>query len=474
MTADMDETDLTLARAQARVGTTLNGRWHLDKLVGVGGMAAVYAATHRNTKRVAIKILHPEISVDDNARQRFLREGYAANQVGQRGAVAADDDGTTEDGVVFLVMELLEGETLDERSNRNAGRLDAKEVLALMDQALATLEAAHEKNIVHRDLKPENLFLTRERVLKVLDFGIARLESSAKSPSQTQGIMGTPSFMAPEQARGRWEDVDARTDLWAIGATMFTLLSGRFVHEAETANEALVLAVTERAPSLAQIYPLVPPAVAAVVDKALSYERELRFQTATEFREAARAAYAAIADDDASPSLRIPLSVASPVAQPGPLQLTTEGVASSVRGARTNPSVTIKRRSKAPFALLALAAAAGFVLIGRGLFGGAGKPTSLASEASSAAATVQAATTIDAVPNAQPTAVPAVLEPTAAPSALGSAPTSAEPALPVAPRSAAKNAHLSAAHAPSSTVLASTSPKPRAGKTAADLLSKRH
>jgi len=138
----MEPTDLVTQRAQARVGALLNGRWRLNKLVGVGGMAAVYAATHRNTKRVAIKILHPEISVDENARQRFLMEGYAANQVGHRGAVAADDDGLTEDGVAFLVMELLEGETLEERGIRKGGKLLDREVLALMDQALSTLEAA--------------------------------------------------------------------------------------------------------------------------------------------------------------------------------------------------------------------------------------------------------------------------------------------------------------------------------------------
>src|ERR1700742_4034989 len=148
----MEETDSTLQRAQARVGALLNGRWRLDKLVGVGGMAAVYAATHRNSKRVAIKILHPEIPADDGARSRFVREGYAANQVGHRGAVMADDDGVTEDGTAFLVMELLEGETLDERSTRRGGKLEVREVLSLVDQALATLEAAHARNIVHRDL----------------------------------------------------------------------------------------------------------------------------------------------------------------------------------------------------------------------------------------------------------------------------------------------------------------------------------
>ncbi|MET0793667.1 MAG: serine/threonine-protein kinase, partial [Polyangiaceae bacterium] len=376
----MEHTDnTTTARAQARVGTLLNGKWHLDQLVGVGGMAAVYAATHRNGKRVAIKILHPEISADDNARQRFLREGYAANQVGHRGAVTADDDGMTEDGVAFLVMELLEGETIEQRSVRLGGTLEAREVLALMDQALATLEAAHAKHIVHRDLKPENLFLTREGVVKVLDFGIARMLDGSGSPSQTQGVMGTPSFMAPEQARGRWEEVDARSDLWAIGATMFSLLSGRFVHRAETANEALVAAVTERAPSLGSVAPQIHPAVVALVDKVLSYERELRFQSAHEFRVALRAVDLAIAGDDASPSLRVPLHKAPLVVQAGPLALTTEGVAASVRGAQTPTSFGVKSRMKAVIAASGLAAGALVVLLGRGLLGDAGKPTAIAS-----------------------------------------------------------------------------------------------
>ena len=359
----MEQTDLVTVRAQARVGTLLNGRWHLDKLVGVGGMAAVYAATHRNTKRVAIKILHPEISVDENARQRFLMEGYAANQVGHRGAVAADDDGLTEDGAPFLVMELLEGETLEERSVRKGGKLEDREVLALMDQALATLEAAHAKNIVHRDLKPENLFLTRDGALKMLDFGIARLQLGSGSPSQTRGVMGTPSFMAPEQARGRWQDVDARSDLWAIGATMFTLLSGRFVHMAETINEALVLAVTERAPSLSSVGLAVHPALVQLVDKALAYERELRFQSASEFRAALQAVHAALAGDESLPALAVPKSSRLALAEPGLRNLTLDetvnterGLVSSVASSRTVLNTPSRWRSKPIQALLGLAA----------------------------------------------------------------------------------------------------------------------
>ncbi|HEX7669150.1 MAG TPA: serine/threonine-protein kinase, partial [Polyangiaceae bacterium] len=281
---DETETEPVTRGAESRVGTLLKGKWRLDKLIGVGGMAAVYAATHRNSKRVAVKMLHAELSIDEHVRQRFLREGYVANRVGHRGAVAVDDDDTAEDGAAFLVMELLEGETLETRTLRKGGRLGAAEVLSLMDQVLDTLAAAHEKGIVHRDLKPENLFLTRDGVVKVLDFGIARLQESTSHRSATQAgsLMGTPSFMAPEQARGRWDDVDGRTDLWAVGATMFALLTGRLVHEAETVNEVLVMAVTERAKSLLVVSPDAHPAVMAVVDKALAYERENRYQTASE------------------------------------------------------------------------------------------------------------------------------------------------------------------------------------------------
>lgn len=447
----MDEIEGTLQRAQARVGTLLNGRWRLDKLVGVGGMAAVYAATHRNSKRVAIKILHPEISADDGARQRFVREGYAANQVGHRGAVMADDDGITEDGTAFLVMELLEGETLDERSTRHGGKLAVREVLSLVDQALATLEAAHAKNIVHRDLKPENLFLTRDGVVKVLDFGIARVQDQlGASPSQTQGVMGTPCFMAPEQARGRWEEVDARTDLWAIGATIFTLISGRFVHEAETANETLVAAVTERARSLASVAPEVHESVVRLVDRALGYERELRFQTAAELRAAIAAADAAVADGEAMPPLSLPKS-----RNLTPVQTTTlatdGGVAASVRAAQTSPSAHEPRRSQA---VLVGAACAGLALVfwvGRGLLNGAGKQTAVAVAVAAQPSPPRAASI------APQAVVPVASE--AAPSASVNTSVSA-PSLPRAP------AHAVATHPAAA--------KPRPAKPTPDLLAKRH
>jgi len=288
--------DGSLASAQARVGSTLNGKWRLDRLLGVGGMASVYEATHRNRKRAAVKMLHPEFSLNVTVRERFLREGYVANSVGHSGAVAVDDDDVTDDGCAFLVMELLDGETLDARWERKGKHLPADEVLSLTDQVLSTLMAAHAAGIVHRDLKPENLFLTRAGVVKVLDFGIARVRELSQSSSKTQtgSMMGTPSFMPPEQARGRWDEVDAQSDIWAVGATMFTLLTGHYVHEATTVNEALAFAATQHARSIATILPELPFPVVELVDRALAYDKRARWPSAATMQTALRRAYAGL------------------------------------------------------------------------------------------------------------------------------------------------------------------------------------
>ena len=173
------EVDPVVARAQARVGQVLRGKWRLDALLGLGGLAAVYAAVHRNGKRVAVKMLGQEHCGDQETVTRFLQEGYAANAVGHQGAVSVTDDDMTEDGVPFLVMELLDGQTLDARWQSAGGHMDLGEVLFVAEQLLDVLAAAHDKGIIHRDIKPENLFLTKTGVLKILDFGIPACASRA-------------------------------------------------------------------------------------------------------------------------------------------------------------------------------------------------------------------------------------------------------------------------------------------------------
>ena len=277
--------------ARARVGQVLCGKWRLDRLIAVGGMAAVYAATHRFGRRAALKILHGSLAEDESVRERFLREGYAANQVGHPGAVAVLDLDVAEDGAPFLVMELLEGETLDQRWLRT-GPMSPEDVLAMADQLLDVLAAAHDAGVVHRDLKPENVMVLADGSIKVLDFGIARMPASADA-TDTGLLMGTPAFMPPEQMRARWADVDARSDLWAAGALMFSLVAGRYVHQRESPADMIIACATEPAPSLATVASL-PLELVDVVDRALAFEPEDRFQSARSMQRAVRAAMLAI------------------------------------------------------------------------------------------------------------------------------------------------------------------------------------
>jgi serine/threonine-protein kinase len=194
----------------------------------------------------------------------------------------------TDDGLVFLVMDLLQGESVEKRLSRG-GKLPPPEVLTIAGALLDVLAAAHAKGIIHRDVKPENVFLCKDGTVRLLDFGIARLrEETSKSQTLAGAAMGTPSFMPPEQARGRWEMVDGRSDLWSVGATMFALLTGRPVHDAETVNETLLLAMSHPAAPLAKVWPEAPPAIAAIVDRALAYEMRDRWPDAAAMRQAVR------------------------------------------------------------------------------------------------------------------------------------------------------------------------------------------
>jgi serine/threonine protein kinase/glyoxylase-like metal-dependent hydrolase (beta-lactamase superfamily II) len=281
-------------RALARVGQVLKAKWHLDALLGVGGMAAVYAATHRNKNRAAVKVLHPDLAAEPTIRARFHHEGYAANAVAHPGVVRVLDDDETDDGVVFLVMELLEGETYDRIADRCGGRLPYPEVLSVANAVLDVLVAAHQKRILHRDLKPDNIFMTNEGLIKVLDFGLARVLEPAlqagRLPTSLGSTMGTPGFMPPEQARGEWDQVDATSDLWAVGATMFTLLTGRSVHESPNVTNMLVMAATKPAPPIASILPGLPRAVVDLVDRALAFERSARWPDALHMKAAVQEA----------------------------------------------------------------------------------------------------------------------------------------------------------------------------------------
>jgi serine/threonine-protein kinase len=250
-------------------------------------MGAVYEARHRNGARVAIKVMHSFLSGDERLKRRFLQEAYAANAVDHEGVVKIIDDDIDDDGTAFLVMELLVGESLDAKW-RSAQRVLPEQALAWARDLLDVLAAAHRKGIIHRDIKPSNLFVTQRGEFKVLDFGIAGGEIPSSTSVNTEAglAMGTPAFMSPEQARSRWDLVDARTDIWAVGATLFALLTGEFVHQAATTNEMLGFTMIMPARSLSSLLPDAPSGLVVLVDRALAYEVAARWSSAEQMRAA--------------------------------------------------------------------------------------------------------------------------------------------------------------------------------------------
>ena len=269
-------------------GAILSGKYRIDSVLGEGGMAVVYAVTHlRNTARLAVKVLHEGSVLKGHVRARFVREGKVANSVNHPGAVKMLDDGVAEDGSPYLVMEHLNGVCVDDISAR---AIPLSAALNVAYQVLDVLRAAHENGIIHRDIKPANLFVLRDGRVKVLDFGISRLHDGAEPfDSQATGsVMGTPFFMAPEQARADASEIDARTDLFAVGATLFTLISGKYLHTGEDSRQVMVQAATQQARSLASVAPGTPQAVVDLVASAVAYHREARWESAQAMQEAVR------------------------------------------------------------------------------------------------------------------------------------------------------------------------------------------
>ena len=284
----MVETSERRAIAEARMGKPFAHKYRLKRLLGIGGMAAVYEASHRNGKRVALKLMHSRFGDSERQRKRFLREAYVANSIDHPGVVQVYDDGIDDTGAPFLVMELLSGETLAAMRKRNGGKLELDVVLDIAHQLLDILAAAHARGVIHRDIKPENLFWETSGRLRVLDFGVARsFEHVPGATVDTQAsVLGTPAFMPPEQARGHWAEVDQTSDLWAVGATLFNLITGQFVHGEGTPNEQLGRSMSVPAPSLGTVTADLPPVFVEVVDRALRYEQNERWPDADSMQRA--------------------------------------------------------------------------------------------------------------------------------------------------------------------------------------------
>lgn len=278
----------TLSAAGARLGTNLGG-YTLETVLGVGGTACVYRGKKEDGTTAALKVLHAWLAADPRAKKRFLREATVASKVRHPAIVRMLGEGEDDDGTTYLVMELSEGETIESRRAAAGGRLETEEVIRLADDLLSVLAVAHAQGVVHRDIKPSNLLRSPSGELRVLDFGIARvteLSDTSSLVTRSGAVLGTVFFMPPEQALGVSDEIDARSDVWAVGATMFTLLTGQLVHRARTMNEALVVAATRSAPPIRSVEPSLSAPIAAVVDRALRFDRNKRYSDATAMREA--------------------------------------------------------------------------------------------------------------------------------------------------------------------------------------------
>jgi serine/threonine-protein kinase len=277
--------------APIQAGTLLGGRYRLASLLGKGGFGAVYEGVQEGLgRRVAVKVLLPELAEEPELVARFHREAQAAAALGHPNIVQVTDFVALPGEPPAIVMELLQGQSFA-RLMETYGPLPEKRVAFIAAQVLSALEAAHDAGIVHRDIKPDNVFLTTiagvEDIAKVLDFGIAKLYAPGLGPSHlttTGMVMGTPQYMSPEQARGK--PVDARADLYAVGTCMYQAVTGRLPFAGGSFN-ALLFAIAEDAPpSLHSFRSGVDPRFGAVIEKAMAKRAEQRFQSAAEMRSA--------------------------------------------------------------------------------------------------------------------------------------------------------------------------------------------
>jgi len=270
----------------ARVGNVIKGKWKIDSLLGVGGMAAVYAASHRNGQRAALKILHTDFAREKTICERFLREAYVSNKVNHGATVQVLDDDMTEQGEPFLIMELLEGETVRDAWKKSGRTMAAGRVLQICERVLDCLASCHAIKVIHRDLKPANIFILKEDEIRVLDFGVAQMRDATSERTATGTALGTPAYMSPEQAMGLVDQLDGRADLFSVGAMMHALITGHRINNGRTEQEALVMAATKPVPSVVRLAPQLPIELIKVIDKSLAWDRRNRFQDAREMQKA--------------------------------------------------------------------------------------------------------------------------------------------------------------------------------------------
>src|SRR5262245_29758513 len=282
--------------AQPLIGKTLDDRYRIDYILGTGGMGTVYRATHIHLESAfAVKVLHPEMVAFDGAIERFRREAKAARRIHHDNAIEVTDFGITQENLVYLVMEIVEGQLL--REMINVETFDYHRTVEILCQVCAAIQVAHDNNVIHRDLKPDNIIVRRigeKEVVKVLDFGIAKLLEANQPADEHQVLtkqgmlIGTPQYMSPEQCQGR--DLEPPSDLYSLGLIGYEMLTGRMPFLSEKPMGYIAKHLRERPKPLREIAPEVPTSIERVIMRTLEKEPEARPSSATELASLLRLA----------------------------------------------------------------------------------------------------------------------------------------------------------------------------------------
>ena len=272
------------------VGQVVADRYHIIKKLGEGGMGAVYLGEHvKMGRKSAIKVMNPGMAHDPDAVSRFNREASNASRISHPNVCQIYDFGETTDGLIYLAMEFIEGQSLTDLIDRE-GALPAVRAASILKQSADALQAAHDLGIVHRDLKPDNIMIAQARdgadVVKVVDFGIAKAvagDETGQKVTKTGLVVGTPEYMSPEQLSG--DKLDGRSDIYSLGLVLYRMLTGVLPFQADTAQEVMIKRLTDEPTPLAEARPDIefPPGIQAVLDRVLQRLTADRYQNAAEF-----------------------------------------------------------------------------------------------------------------------------------------------------------------------------------------------
>ncbi len=370
-----DGSTLRTAAGDGIIGSVIADRYHVIRKLGEGGMGQVYLAEHVKMGRMsAIKVMTQALANDMDAVGRFNREAANASKISHPNIAAIYDFGETPEGLIYLAMEFVEGESLTNLCEA-LGALPAPRAAEIARQVASALEAAHERGIVHRDLKPDNIMISRSRdggpLVKVVDFGIAKAgDGAGQKVTRTGLVVGTPEYMSPEQLTG--DQLDGRSDIYALGLVTFNMLTGMLPFTGQTTQEALLKRLTDRPLSLAEARTDIvwPAPLQAVLDRALARLAKDRYQHASEFGDAIIAAVRGMSAEEIEKTRTLVIPGTQPPAAIGVPQAAAPAAATS--GAATLPPTPmavapIRRTARERFLVPGILAAAVVVVVGGAL-----------------------------------------------------------------------------------------------------------